>query len=306
MIQKLGYACHNMTLQTQKPKITTSRTIRRDGFNKRGITACSEIAYQNIKDLFKIIVWNKNNDIEFYRMSSDIVPWASEFKMEDLPHFTEIEDWLGRIGKYANENGQRLTYHPGPFNVLSSPNLEVVRKTIIDLEHHSKMMDLMGLSATPYNKINIHIGGVYGNRNESAKRFCENFKLLSINCQSRLTIENDDSPNKFSVRDLYDLIHSEIGIPIVFDAHHHQFNTGDMSEEEALKLAISTWPAGITPIVHYSESKSLHENNSKIRPQAHSYMINGLPNVYGHPVDVMVEAKAKELAILNFITASYV
>ena len=88
---------------------------------------------------------------------------------------------------------------------------------------------------------------------------------------------------------------------IVFDYHHHQFCTGDLSEQSALELAVSTWPKGITPVVHYSESKALHENNSKEKPQAHSLYINTLPNTYGEDVDIMVEAKAKELAILPFL-----
>ena len=83
--------------------------------------------------------------------------------------------------------------------------------------------------------------------------------------------------------------------------HHHKFNTGGLSEEDALKLAITTWPKGITPIVHYSESKALHEENDKLKPQAHSDYINSVPNTYGMDVDIMVEAKAKELAILPFI-----
>jgi UV DNA damage endonuclease len=297
---KLGYACINVSLQNQKPKVTTGRTIRRSGFDTKGIRACSEIALQNIKDLFKIIVWNKNNGIEFYRMSSDIIPWASEYDLKELPHYNEIKEWLEKIGKYAKENGQRLTYHPGPYNVLSSPNDAVVVKTIKDLEHHSEIMDLLGLSHSPYNKINIHIGGVYGDRVESAKRFCKNFERLSENCKSRLTIENDDSANKMSVADLYQYIFADIGIPIVFDYHHHSFNTGDLSEEDALELAIATWPEGITPIVHYSESKALHENNSKIRAQAHSDYINGPINTYGYDVDVMIEAKQKELALVKY------
>jgi UV DNA damage endonuclease len=96
-------------------------------------------------------------------------------------------------------------------------------------------------------------------------------------------------------------IHNKIGIPIVFDYHHHKFCTGDLSEEAALKLAATTWPVGITPVVHYSESKALHENNAKEKPQAHSNYINSLPDTYELDVDIMVEAKAKELAILPFI-----
>jgi UV DNA damage endonuclease len=115
-----------------------------------------------------------------------------------------------------------------------------------------------------------------------------------------LTVENDDKATMYSVKDLM-YIHEKIGIPIVFDYHHHKFQTGELTEEQALSLAISTWPKGIKPIVHYSESKSLHEENSKLKPQAHSDYIKQLPNLYGNDVDVMVEAKAKELAILPFI-----
>ena len=102
----------------------------------------------------------------------------------------------------------------------------------------------------------------------------------------------------YSVVDLYEGVYKVIGIPIVFDYHHHKFCTGDMTEQEALELAISTWPKGITPVVHYSESKALHESNDKLKPQAHSDYINNLPNTYGNKVDIMVESKAKELSIL--------
>ena len=96
-------------------------------------------------------------------------------------------------------------------------------------------------------------------------------------------------------------IHEKIGIPIVFDYHHHKFCTGGLSEKEALKLAISTWPKNIKPVVHYSESKSVHEKNNKIKLQAHSDYINNIPNTYGYDLDIMVEAKAKELAIADFL-----
>jgi UV DNA damage endonuclease len=158
---------------------------------------------------------------------------------------------------------------------------------------------LLGLSQTPYNKINIHCNGVYGDKLSAMDRFCENYLKLSDSVKKRLTVENDDKATMYNVKDLM-YIHNKINIPIVFDYHHHTFNTGDLSEEEALKLAITTW-GDITPVVHYSESKALHEENNKLKPQAHSDYIKSLPNTYGLNVDIMVEAKAKELAILPFI-----
>jgi UV DNA damage endonuclease len=135
------------------------------------------------------------------------------------------------------------------------------------------------------------------------QRFCKNFERLPESVQTRLTVENDDKASMYSVKDLM-YIHERIGIPIVFDYHHHKFCTGDLSEQEALELAISTWPKGIKPMVHYSESKRLHEGDEKIKVQAHSDYINELPNLYGNDIDVMVEAKAKELSILPYINSN--
>lgn len=297
---KLGYACINMTLQKQKPKITTNRSMIKKTFETKGLSYASELGEANSKDLLKILKWNVANGIFLFRMSSEFFPWASEYKFEKLPDFEQIKKNLETAGKFAKDNGIRITAHPGPFNVLVSPNERVVSNTIVDLDIHSKIFDLMGLDTSPYNKINIHCNGVYGDKISAMDRFCHNFTRLDKNTQKRLTVENDDKASMYSVKDLM-YLHERIGIPIVFDYHHHKFNTGGLTEEEALKLAISTWPKGITPIVHYSESKALHENNSKIKPQAHSDYISEIPNTYGYDVDIVVEAKAKELAILPFL-----
>lgn len=294
----LGYACINMTLG--KEKITTNRSMIKNTFLKKGTSYASELAYKNVVDLEKILKWNVKNGIYFFRISSDIFPWASEYDLESLPQIHLIRIVLQRIGKFVQENNVRITCHPGPFNVLGSINDDVVRRTIIDLELHAKLFDLMGLTKTPFNKINIHCNGTYGNKEATMERFCRNFDRLSDSVKSRLTIENDDKASMYSVKDLMQ-IHNTIGIPIVFDYHHHQFCTGDLSEEEALNLAVSTWKNGITPVVHYSESKSLHESDTKIKPQAHSDYIHTLPNTYGLDVDIMLETKQKELALLKVI-----
>ena len=295
----LGYACINMTLGEHKPKITTNRSMIKKTFKEKGIMYASELGIQNCRDLVEIIKWNNENGINFFRLSSDLFPWASEYNLTELPHYNRIKNILGAAGVLATKYGQRITSHPGPYNVLVSPREHVVENTISDLTKHGEVFDMLGLSRTPYNKINIHCNGVYGDKIAAMDRFCKNFKRLPESVQTRLTVENDDKASMYSVKDLM-YIHERIGIPIVFDYHHHKFCTGDLSEEEALKLAVSTW-GNIKPVVHYSESKALHERNDKLKPQAHSDYIKEIPNTYGIDVDIMVEAKAKELSIIPFL-----
>jgi len=278
-------------------KVTTNRAMVKRTFQSKGLDYVSELALLNAKDIVKILEWNRLNNISLFRLSSTIVPWGDHIDLTQLKDYKEIKFELKKAGDFAKFWNMRVNSHPGPFVVLTSPNEEVVKNAIADLELHGKIFDMMGLSKTRFNNINIHCNGVYGDKQSAMDRFIENFKRLSPSVKSRLTVENDDKASMYSVKDLM-YLNEQIGIPIVFDYHHHQFCTGGLTEEEALKLAISTWPENIKPIVHYSESKALHEENEKLKPQAHSDYINKLPKLYGTNVDVMVEAKAKELAIL--------
>ena len=292
----LGYACINMTLR--KDKITTNRSMIKRTFLKEGIRRSSDLALQNTRDLIEIIKWNHKNGFKLFRMTSDLIPWASEFSLSSMPDYRKISILLNGAGNLAAKYGQRITSHPGPFNVLVSPNERVVNNTIRDLSIHGEIFDLMGLSRTPYNKINIHCNGVYGDKQSAMDRFCKNFERLPESVQTRLTVENDDKASMYSVKDLM-YLHERIGIPIVFDYHHHRFCTGDMTEQEALELAMSTW-GDIKPVVHYSESKTLEDETAK--PQAHSDYIYSKIDTYGHDLDIVVEAKAKELTVLNYLS----
>ena len=155
----LGYACINMTLGGQKPKITTNRSMIKKTFIDKGIDYAGKLSLLNSRDLCEIVKWNVENGINFFRISSDIFPWASEYNIEDLPQYQRIKTVLSSCGNYARDNGVRLTSHPGPFNVLVSPREHVVQNTITDLTNHGKVFDLLGLDRTPYNKINIHCMG---------------------------------------------------------------------------------------------------------------------------------------------------
>jgi UV DNA damage endonuclease len=294
----IGYACINMTMGKH---VSTNRAMVKKTFNTKGLDYVSELALKNSSDIIRILEWNRMNRIKFFRLSSAVIPWGDHIDLTQLKDYKEIKRELKKAGDFAKFHNMRINSHPGPFCVLTSPKESVVENAIADLELHGKIFDMMGLDKSPYNNINIHCNGVYGDKKSAMDRFITNFKRCSKSVQKRLTLENDDKNSMYSVRDLM-YIHERTGIPIVFDYHHHQFCTGDLSEEDALKLAATTWPMGITQEVHYSESKALHENNIKLKPQAHSDYINSLPNTYGLDVDIMVEAKAKELAILPFIT----
>ena len=300
----LGYACINATLSEvpKSKRITTNRSMIKRTFKEKGLSYASELALQNVKDLYKILEWNEAHDIKFFRVSSDLFPWMSEYSIRDLPDYYDIAYALDRVGEYATINGHRLTTHPGPFNVLGSPNEKVVTNTIKELNAHSEIFDLMGfIDPSPYNKINIHVGGTYGGDFKgTAERWCKNFEKLDKNCQARLTLENDDKASMWSTKHLYDYIHTVTGTPIVFDYHHHRFCTGGQTEEEALKLAASTWPVGITPVVHLSESRAAEQNDPKIKPQAHSDYILNPTSSYGQVHDIMLECKRKEKALLRY------
>ena len=193
----------------------------------------------------------------------------------------------------------RLTAHPGPFNKLASPKERVFELTKTDLSIHGELFDLIGLPRTPYAKLNIHVGAAYGDKSFALDNFCRNFERLPECVRSRLTVENDDKESLYSTQELYEGVYKRIGIPIVFDYHHHMLHTGGQTEQEALELALSTW-GDIKPVVHYSESRCLEHNNPKIKPQAHSDLVYNTLNNYGHEFDIMIEAKHKELALFRY------
>ncbi len=290
-----------MGLSTLPPKkrITTNRTMIQKTFKQRGINYAAELALLNVQDLYKILVWNTQNNINFYRMSSDMFPWASEYGIYNLPNIEQISSILKKCGDFAKANNQRLTFHPGPFNKLTSSNDRVTTNTIKDLKVHADIMDLMGLSNTHYNKINIHVGATYKNKQGAVDQFLRNFETLPDNIKGRFTLENDDKPSLYTTQELYDLIYKHTHIPIVFDYHHHTLNNGGMSHSDALAVAVSTW-GNVKPVVHYSESRC-EEQKIKCPPQAHSDYVYNQIDTFGYDVDIMIEAKMKELALFKYL-----
>jgi UV DNA damage endonuclease len=221
----------------------------------------------------------------------------SEYEIEKLPRFKEIEDLLLECGELSKKNDQRLTFHPGPFVVLASPHEWVRKKARRELEQHSQILDLMGFKPSTWNKINIHIGGAYGDKTLALDRWKRDWELLNESTRARLVVENDDKASMYSVKDLHENIYSSIGVPITFDSFHHDFCTGGLEKPEAAALAASTWKKD--PVFHHASSMKLHENESSVQTAHSEWIYEELTN-WGTGAWIMVECKAKDLAIFNY------
>jgi UV DNA damage endonuclease len=291
-----GYCCINLTLD--KAGIKIGRSMIKKTFDARGIKYAGELAEANVRDMIEIIKWNNANGVKLYRMSSSMFPWMSEYELTDLPNWSTITNLLKGAGTLVQKYGQRIGFHPGQFCVLPSPNQKTVNNSIKELDQHAFIMDTMGLPINQQYSMNIHVGGSYGDKEAAIQRFIDNFKLLSPSAQSRLILENDDKPAQYSVLDLY-RIYQSIGTPITFDYHHHRCYEDPMPEEDALRLAASTWPKGIRQLCHYSSAKKLHEDSSAII-RAHADYLYEYIETYGMELDIEIEAKAKELALQKY------
>ena len=285
-----GYACINLTLQVND-NITTTRGMVKKTFTEKGVQYASQLALQNVQDLMKVVDWNLAHGFRLFRITSDLFPWASEYRLTELPDFFEIRAVLEAIGARPI----RLTCHPGPFNHLAGQG-KTLENTVKDLEYQSEVFDLMGLVPSHWNKINIHAGGTYGDKTATLARFAHNFQTrLSENLRNRLTVENDDRPSLYTVEDLV-YLYEQIGTPIVLDYFHHSLNPGEQTEEAAFMTAYATWD--VRPVFHFSNSRRDYED-PKARKEAHADWLYTPANTYGKDVDIVFESKMKELSILR-------
>jgi UV DNA damage endonuclease len=300
-MNNVGYCCICLGINEgskKKDHITVNRSMIKKTFESKGLSYVSELVIPNLEDTIKVLRYNIKNNIKVYRMSSDSFPWMSHYNFSDLPNFTKIQRLLTQIGNLVKENNIRVSYHPGPFNILGSEKETVVLKTIDELDKHAELMDLMGLEQTTYYPINIHLNVTTPTHEDAAKRFCDNFHRLKESTKLRLTIENDDKPSQYSVKMLYDLVYSNIRIPIVVDSLHYACHTDNMSWEDTLRLGLSTWK--VRPLCHHSSSKKLHEDE-KVILSAHADFLYETFDSCGFDVDIELECKQKDLAVVKYL-----
>jgi UV damage endonuclease UvdE len=294
---RLGYACINTLLREQKPPVFTSRTLRLATLRTKGLDYVKELAVQNVKDLLTILKWNKENDIYFMRLSSEMFSFASHLEHGYSLDFAN--DLLKEIGDYANKNGMRLTMHPGQYDVLSSPSESVILNTISDLNMHCDILDRMGMGKD--SVMIIHGGGVYNDKEASLKRLKENILKLPEKTRNRLVLENCEM--SYCLEDLLP-ISEELSIPIVVDLHHNAIYPSSQPVEFYFDRVFKVWnDRCIKPKVHVSNSvPGILETDNKTMRRKHSDYIQFLHKplyLIKFPIDIMLECKMKEKALLE-------
>jgi UV DNA damage endonuclease len=257
----------------------------------------------------------RDTGIHLYRMATGLAPYASH---PELPQFRDqpraCAERLAEVGARARAQGVRLSTHPGQYTVLNSEDERVRGLAVEELEVQAELLDGMGLG--PEAVVVLHVGGAAGGVHAGMDRFERGFERLSEAARARLVIENDD--RTFGLRDVLGLS-QRIGRPVVWDVlHHHCHDPDRIPEREALSLAAATWPAGVRPKVHFSSPRTAVEERrrrvgrrverSLVLPpvRAHADMVDPIAferfltdTVAGRDVDVMLEAKAKDLALLR-------
>jgi len=280
---KIGYPCINRSLDC-----TTNRTFRLRNYSEGRL---EETVTGNLDCLEMILHYNLENELLFFRISSDLIPFASH-PVCTFDWQCYFEDRLGEIGDFIKTNDFRISMHPDQFVVINSPDGDVFNRSVAELHYHAEVLDLMGLDNTA--RIQIHVGGVYGDKAESIKRFVKRFRKLTGRVKNRLTIENDH--RLYSLPDCMS-IYAQTGIPVLFDAFHHSVLNEGESVEQAFELFTGTWEreAGF-PMVDYSSQEpgqSRGKHAETIDPDDFTSFIE---RTSGYEYDVMLEIKDKEIS----------
>lgn len=293
---QLGLCCIHTELRAKT--IFCSRTMRLNTLEEKGLDELKSRARKNCQDLITMIKHITVNDgIRVLRISSDIFPHKSNSRALDY-NLDFVDDLLKQAGKLARHYKLRMTFHPGHYNVVGTPDPDKFKNTCDDLDWQAEVLDIMGCDQD--SVMVVHGGGMYGNKPATIQRWITQFRQLPERVQRRLVLENCEKC--FNIEDCL-VVSNATGVPVVFDTHHYDcYNI--LHPDEHLKPAaeyiddiLATWAKrSIKPKFHISEQR----DGAKIG--CHSDLIETIPDYLLNittPFDIMVEAKLKEQAIFK-------
>ncbi len=285
---KIGYPCINHTLTCQG-----NQTFRLKSYS---IDNLKEKVENNLDCLQQILKYNLRQNILFFRITSDLVPFASHpINRFDWQEFFRKK--LRAIGQFIKRHDMRISMHPDQFTLINSLDRAIFQRSLKELLYHAEILDSMKLNTSA--KIQIHVGGVYNDKTKSIKRFITRYKSIDDRIKRRLVIENDDK--SYCLRDCL-LIHEQTQIPIVFDIFHHSINNAGEELEEAFALFTKTWQRkdGL-PMVDYSHQKRGSQKGHHASSLNKKTFKNFLAKTKPYDFDIMLEIKDKEKSAVNAV-----
>ncbi len=289
---KIGYAC--ITLGVPDVGLKSCR------LSNASDSRLKEIIENNILSLKNTIEYNIKNNIKLFRISSDIIPFASHPQVS-IRWCELFADELAEVGRIIKKSGMRVSMHPGQYTVLNSPDEDVVARAVDDLRYHSYFMDCLKTDST--NKIILHGGGVYGDKAEAIKRFIDNYEKLDESIKKRLVIENDEI--NYNIEEVL-YIAEKVNTPAVFDNLHHAINPPETekSEREWIEQCAGTWANndGIQKM-HYSQQDIKKRNGAHSKTIFLNQFKAFLDSIDGINIDIMLEVKDKNISAVKCITS---
>ena len=266
---------------------------------KERLEKLSTICLDNSINLIKALETVHRLKIGAFRVSSQFLPRYTHpevgYTLESLPDVEDIVTNLEKVKLLGEQWDIRMSFHPDQFVLLSSPSAEVTRKSFAELDYQAMLAERIGADV-----VNIHAGGVYGDKKVALKRLRENFTNLPDRVKKRLTLENDDV--SYSVNDLLPICH-ELSVPLVYDVHHHRCNPDNLSVDEATAASLKSWQTPNRGEAYFHLSSPKHGWQSK-NPKPHAEMIDkaDFPEEwFDLNVTIDIEAKAKELAVVKIM-----
>ncbi|SEA84171.1 UV DNA damage endonuclease [Thalassobacillus cyri] len=299
MIIRFGYVAHALNLWDASPQKTMTFTRWKQlGENER-VNKLHEITRKNLLHTLRALHYNVAHEIKLYRFSSSIVPLATH---EEVPwdYITPFRDLYQEIGALVKKHGVRSSFHPNQFTLFTSDKPHVTRNAVRDMEYHYAIAEAMGLEEELL--INIHVGGAYGNKKEAVKRFHDNLRQLPEYIKKQMTLENDDKT--YTASETLAICEEE-GIPMMFDYHHYVANReeGEILDDILFQF-MDTWEDSMhQPKLHVSSPKSEKAFRSHADYVSLDFLqplIDKLKEI-DQSVDFMVEAKAKDRALLQLV-----
>lgn len=248
----------------------------------------------NLACLERILHWNAERGLLFFRITSDLVPLASH-PTNRFPWDEFFAPDFARLGKFIREKGMRISMHPGQYTLLNSPRSEVIAAACADLAYHARVLELLELDATA--KIQIHIGGLYGDKQAALERFVRAVERLDRAVRARLVVENDE--RLFNLTDCL-WVHRETGLPVLLDVFHHEVYSDGRTLSEALAAAAKTWKAQDGPLmIDYSSPLPGGRLGSHAYQLDELHFRRFLAESRPYDFDLMLEIKDKERSALR-------